>query len=104
MDLTNIASLPEVKGVLLCDPSGALLDSLGEADAESAAAVAGFVSSGLGQIGEELGLGPLYRVSVTGPRRALLLLTLSEGVVQAAIEPASAFAATEHAIDSILQG
>ncbi len=104
MDLTPFADLPEVKSVLLCDPAGALLDSVREADAESAAAVMGFLAAGLGQIGEELGLGPLYRMSVAGPGQALLLLALPEAVLAAVIEPASAFPAAEHAIDSILQG
>jgi predicted regulator of Ras-like GTPase activity (Roadblock/LC7/MglB family) len=104
VDLTSIANLPEVKSVLLCDPSGALLDAVREADAESAAAVTGFITSGLAQIGEELGLGPLYRTSVAGPARAVLLIVLPDAVVQAVIEPASAFPAAEHAIDTFLQG
>ncbi len=104
MDLATIASLPEVKSVLLCDPSGALLDSVREADAESAAAVTGFIASGLAQIGEELGLGPLYRMSVAGRARAQLLLALPDALVQAVIEPVSAFPAAEHVIDAILQG
>lgn len=103
MDLATIASLPEVKSVLLCDPSGALLGAAREPDAESAAAVTGFLATGLGQVGEELGLGPLHRLSVAGRSRALLLVAVREGIVQAAIEPASALAATEQVIDSILR-
>ncbi len=104
MDLTPIATLPEVRSVLLCDPAGALLDAVREADAESAAAVVGFLATSLGQIGEELGLGPLFRMSVAGRTQALLLLAMPDAVLAAAIEPASSFPAAEHAIDSILQG
>jgi predicted regulator of Ras-like GTPase activity (Roadblock/LC7/MglB family) len=104
VDLNDIATLPEVKSVLLCDPAGALLGAVREGDAESAAAVTGFLATSLGQIGEELGLGPLYRMSVAGKDQAVLLLVLSDSVLSAIIQPASAFPAAEHAIDSILQG
>lgn len=104
MDLTPFADLPGVKSVLLCDPAGALLDSAREADAETAAAVTGFLASGLGQIGEELGLGALYRLSVAGPGQVRLLLVLPEGLLAAVVAPASALPAAEQAIDAVLQG
>lgn len=104
MDLNPIASLPEVRSVLLCDPSGALLASVREADAESAAAVVGFLASGLGQIGEELGLGPLYRMSVAGREQAVLLVVVPDAVLSAVIQPAAAFPSAEQAIDTLIQG
>lgn len=104
MDLASIASVPEVKSAVLCDPSGALLEAAREADAESAAAVAGFLASNLGQVGEELGLGALYRVSVAGADRVTLLLGLGDSILSAVIQPAASFPAVEQAIDAILQG
>ena len=104
MDLTAIASLPDVQSTMLCDPSGALLQSMGEEDAESAAAVVGFLSATLGQVGDELGLGPLYRLSVAGPARATLVVSLGDSVLSTVIVPSSAFPKVENAVDSILQG
>lgn len=104
MDLTPFADLPEVKSVLLCDPAGALLDSVREADAETAAAVTGFLASGLGQIGEELGLGGLHRLAVAGQGQVRLLVVAQEGLLAAVVAPASALPAAERAIDAVLQG
>lgn len=104
MDLASIASVPDVKSTVLCDPSGALLQAVAEADAESAAAVAGFLASNLSQVGEELGLGTLYRVAVAAPDRATLLLALGDSVLSAVIQPAASFPAVEQAIDAVLQG
>lgn len=104
MDLSAIASVPEVKTVVLCDRSGALLQSVNEGDPESAAAVVGFLAASLGAVGEEVGLGPLYRLSVAGAVRATLVMVLVDSVLSTTIEPSSAFPAVEHAVDTILQG
>ncbi len=104
MDLSRIAKLPGVQSVLQCDASGALLGAVREPDAESVGAVTGFIASGLGQLGEELGLGALSRVAVAGRDRAILLVALPDSILSAAVEPAGAFPAAERAIDSILQG
>lgn len=104
MDLSAIASVPEVKSAVVCDPSGALVDSVREGDPESAAAVVGFLAATLGGLGEELGLGPLFRMSVAGAARATLIVVLSDSILSTAIEPSSAFPAVEHAVDAILQG
>ena len=104
MDLSPIAELPEVKSAVVCDPSGALLDSVREADPETAGAVLGYLTSILGGLGEELGLGPLYRMSVAGAARATLIVVMVDSILSAAIEPSSAFPAVEHAVDRILQG
>ncbi len=104
MDLTAIASLPAVKSTMLCDPAGALLQATGEDDAESAAAVVGFLTATLGRVGDELGLGPLYRMSVAGPARATLIVSLGDSVLSTVIAPSSAFPTVENAIDTILQG
>ncbi len=104
MDLAAIASIPEVKSAVLCDHAGALLQSAREGDPESAAAVIGFLAATLGAVGEELGLGPLYRLSVAGSARAALVMVLVDAVLATTIEPSSAFPAVEHAVDTILQG
>ncbi len=104
MDLSAIASLPEVKSTVLCDPSGALLESVREPDPEGAAAVVGFVTATLAGLGEELGLGPLYRMSVAGSARATLIVVMVDSILSTGIEPSSAFPAVEHAVDALLQG
>lgn len=104
MDLTAIASLADVKSTMLCDPAGALLQATGEEDPESAAAVVGFLTATLGQVGDELGLGPLYRMSVAGAVRATLIVSLGDSVLSTVIAPSSAFPVVENAIDAILQG
>ncbi len=104
MDLRAIANLPEVKSAVLCDPSGALLDSVRDGDAESTAAVVGFLAATLARVGDELGLGPLHRMSVAGAARVSLVMVLGDSVLSALIEPSSVFPAAETAIDAIVQG
>lgn len=103
MELTDIARVPDVRSALVCDPAGALLSSVREHDGESAAAVTGFLVSTLGQIGDELGLGPFQRMSVAGQGRATLVLALRSTILAAVIEPAAALPAAEQAIDTLLQ-
>jgi len=104
MDLVTIASLPEVKSAVLCDPEGTFLDAVREGDGESVAAVTGFLTATLAQAGEDLGLGPLERISFSGPSRAALILALPDAVLFAVIEPASACPAVERAIDGVIRG
>jgi hypothetical protein len=104
VDLAAIAELSGVRSVVLADPSGTFLGAIREADGEAVAAVVGFLTCSLGQLGDELGLGPLLRMSVAGEARASLVVALPERTLSAAIEPAAAFPAVERAIEVMLQG
>lgn len=104
MDLSAIASLPEVKSAVVCDHAGVLLQVEREPDGEAVAAVVGFLTATLGEMGDELGLGPLHRLAVGGPSRGLLVLAMRDEILSAVIEPSSAFPAVEHAVDVLLKG
>ena len=65
-DLALISGVPGVKSAVLGDLAGGYLDAVREPDGESVAAVMGFLSSTMGQAGDQLGLGELRRISFAG--------------------------------------
>ncbi len=99
-DIAAIARLPEVKKVVRTTLEGALIDSIREPDPEGVAAVAGFVVGALAQAGDQLGLGSLRRILVSGGRCADLAAVQDQVVVLLRIEPASATAVAEKALDA----
>ena len=86
-DLSFLKQLPEVRSAVLSDPSGGLVDVVREPDGESVAAVMAFLTTTLGQAGEELGLGSLGRLSFAGPTQASLVVLFAEGILSAVIQP-----------------
>ena len=102
-ELRRIAELPEVRGAILSDPSGGLLDAVREPEAESAAAVAGFLASTLAEAGEELGLGALRLVKFGGRNQACLLMARDGLLTMAFVEPAAAVATVERAFEGLAQ-
>lgn len=103
-DLRRIANLPEVKSAVRADLAGVFLGALRHPDGEAAAAVIGFLASSLGQIGGDLGLGALGRVTFEGPARACLLVVQATTVTATFLEPATALAAVEKLLDTPAQG
>lgn len=103
-DIAAIVRLPEVKKVVRTDLQGTLIDSIREPDPEGVAAIAGFVVGTLIQGGEQLGLGSLRRIVVTGGHCADLATVSDQTVVLLRIEPASAVAVAEKALDAAPQG
>jgi hypothetical protein len=103
-DLTLIAGIPDVKGAVLGDLAGGLLDAVDEGDGETVAAVMGFLATAVGQVGQDLGLGPLERVSLSGEAQAHVVLVRGGSVVAARVERPAALSAVEKAIDGALQG
>lgn len=99
-DLEQIARLPGVRSAVQADLAGALVDAIREADGETSAAVAGFLSATLLGAGEQLGLGALRRVTLQAPARAALLLVGEGAVVAATVEPPGALAAVEKALEN----
>jgi hypothetical protein len=103
-DLALIASLPEVTSAVLGDLAGGFFDAVKEPDGETVAAVMGFLSTVLTQAGEQLGLGVLGRISVTGATRAHLVVVQGGAVIAARVDPPGALPAVEKVLDSSLQG
>jgi hypothetical protein len=99
-DLATIAKLPDVKGAVLGDLGGGYRDAFGEQDGETIAAVMGFVSSTLAQVGEDLGIGALRRISVAAGAGACVVVVQDDAVLTASIEPARSLAAVEKALDT----
>lgn len=103
-DLAAISRLPNVKSAVLGDLSGGFHDAVREPDGESVAAVMGFVSTALADAGDQLGLGALARISVSGGARAALV-TLRDGYVTTAfVEPGSSLGAVEKLLEGSAQG
>lgn len=103
-DLSMIANLPEVKSVVRGDLRGTLIDAAREPDAENVAAVMGFLTSTLVQGGDQLGLGVLSRVVVTGEKSSSLLLVQGNSVISASVASQASIATVEKALDAALHG
>jgi predicted regulator of Ras-like GTPase activity (Roadblock/LC7/MglB family) len=103
-DLTLIAGVPGVKSAVLGDLAGAFFDAVQEQDGEAVAAVMGFLASIMSQVGTELGLGTLDRMSLAGDAVAHLVLVDGGSVLAARVEGSSALGAVEKAVDGALQG
>jgi predicted regulator of Ras-like GTPase activity (Roadblock/LC7/MglB family) len=99
-DLASVARIPHVASAVLGDAAGAFYDAIREQDGEAVASVVAFVTTSLGQAGEELGLGALLRVAMAGEKRGLLVAAAGGALVTARVEPASALAAVERAFDA----
>jgi predicted regulator of Ras-like GTPase activity (Roadblock/LC7/MglB family) len=103
-DLTTIARLPDVRSAVLGDLGGGYRDAFREQDGETIAAVMGFVSSTLAQVGDELGIGALRRISVAADSSACVVVVQDDAVLTACIEPAKSLAAFEKALDAAAHG
>ena len=98
-DLEQIASLPGVRSAVLGDLGGAFIDAVRETDGETVAAVTGFLSTTLVQLGEQLGLGALRRAALSGPSRAWVVVVQGGNVIAASVEPPGALAAVEKVLE-----
>jgi hypothetical protein len=103
-DLATLADLPDVRSVVLGDLAGSFLDAVREPDGEAIAAVMGFVASALAEAGEELGLGPLRRITAAGDARGCVVAVQGSQVVTARVEPGKAVAAVERVLDGPPRG
>jgi predicted regulator of Ras-like GTPase activity (Roadblock/LC7/MglB family) len=99
-DLSTLAKLPDVKSAVLGDLGGGYRDAYREQDGETIAAVMGFVSSALTQVGDELGIGALRRIAVAAEPVACVVVVQEDAVLTASIEPARSLAAVEKALDT----
>jgi predicted regulator of Ras-like GTPase activity (Roadblock/LC7/MglB family) len=103
-DLTLIAGVPGVKSAVLGDLAGGFFDAREEQDGEAVAAVMGFLASLVSQVGTELGLGTLERISLAGESAAHVVLVDGSAVLAARVERPAALGAVEKAVDGALQG
>jgi hypothetical protein len=99
-DLARIAKIPNVASAVLGDLSGSFYDAIREADGESVAAVTGFISTSLVEAGDQLGLGALARVSLSGSTRACVIALEAGHVVTIGVAPPGSLPAVERALDS----
>jgi hypothetical protein len=100
MDLTRVAKIPNVASTVLGDLTGGFYDAIRETDGEAVAAVTGFISSTIGQAGEQLGLGALARVSLQGATRACIIAIDGGTVVTISVAPPGSLLAVERALDT----
>lgn len=100
VDLGRVARIPNVASAVLGDMAGGFYDAIREADGETVAAVAGFISTSLVQVGEQLGLGPLGRVSLTGPTRAFVIVAEAGSTITLGLDSPASLPAVERALDS----
>lgn len=100
---TQIAKLPEVTALVVTDDAGALLESSGDVDGEALGAVHVVTTQALGRCGDTLGLGPLQRVTITGPRRACLIAVYDREVLGVYVDPTKPIGAFEKKLDMALR-
>lgn len=99
-NLDAIGRIPHVTRAVLGDLTGVFHGAIREEDGEAVAAVIGFISTRLGEAGEQLGLGALGRVTVAGPTRACILTVRGRAVLSVGVEPPGSAPAVERALDA----
>jgi serine/threonine protein kinase len=102
--LSVLANLPDVRGAVLGDLAGVLLDAVREPDGETVAAVTGFLATAMAQTGELLGLGALRRIAVSGEARASLVVVEGAHVLAAHVAPPRSLAAVEKQVETSIAG
>ena len=100
---TQIAKFPEVTALVVTDDAGALLESSGDIDGEALGAVHVVTTQALARCGNALGLGPLLRVTVAGPRRACLIALYDEEVLGVYVDPTKPIGLFEKKLDTALR-
>lgn len=101
-DLSLLTRFPEIRRAVAGDRSGSVLDSVGEPDAESLAAVSGSVAELLTQAGETLGLGTLGWVSIEGEKQASIIAVDDDAVVAGRLDSTRSIAAIQKTLDAEL--
>lgn len=99
-ELDAIGRIPSVTRAVLGDLAGLFHGAVREEDGESMAAVTGFIAASLADAGDQLGLGPVVRVTVSGPTRGSILAVRGRAVVTVGVEPPGSLPAVERALDN----
>jgi predicted regulator of Ras-like GTPase activity (Roadblock/LC7/MglB family) len=100
---TQIAKFPEVTALVVTDDAGSLLESSGDIDGEALGAVHVVTTQSLSRCGNALGLGPLLRVTVSGPRHACLIAVFDQEVLGIYLDPSKPVGVFEKKLDLALR-
>lgn len=100
---TQIAKFPEVAALVVTDDVGSLIESSGDIDGEAIGAVHAVTTQALIRCGDALGLGPLQRVTVTGPQHACLIGIYDREVLGIYVDPTRPIGAFENKLDTALR-
>jgi predicted regulator of Ras-like GTPase activity (Roadblock/LC7/MglB family) len=103
-ELTYIADLPDVSGAVLGDLAGSFLEAVREREGEAIAAVTGFVASAMVHAGDELGLGALRRLTVSGPAGGCVVAVEGDRVVIARVTAVKSIPVVERFLDGAENG
>ncbi|HET7504608.1 MAG TPA: roadblock/LC7 domain-containing protein [Kofleriaceae bacterium] len=100
---TQLAKFPEVTALVVTDEAGSLLESSGDIDGEALGAVHVVTTQALARCGNALGLGPLDRVTIVGPRRTCLITLYEQQVLGVYMDPTKPLGAFEKKLESALR-
>ncbi|HEU4727575.1 MAG TPA: roadblock/LC7 domain-containing protein [Kofleriaceae bacterium] len=100
---TQIARFPEVTALVVTDDAGSLLEASGDIDGEAIGAVHVVTMQALSRCGNALGLGPLQRLTVTGPRRACLIAVQDQEVLGIYVDPTKPIGPVEKKLEAALR-
>lgn len=87
VNTSAIRNLKEVRGTVVGNTAGALLEAFEEPDGEAVAAVTGFATHRLSEAGAQLGLGTLANLTTTGGQGAFLVAIQDDTVVSVRVDP-----------------
>ncbi len=99
----HICKLPEVAAAVVTDRSGMLVDSTGDVDGETVGAVHAVSADALARTGEILGMGPLQRATITGGKKACVIVTQDEEIAGIYVDPAKPIGTFETKLDTVLR-
>ncbi len=100
--LPSLASISEIRAVVIADHSGSLHDAVGGQDNEAVAAIMGFIGTTMNQAGELLGFGPVQRMTVTSPSQAWVVTVKGSAIVGVIADASTSLANLEKKLDSAL--
>jgi len=99
---SQVMRFPEVTALVVSDPSGALIETTGNVDGESAGAVIAMTVRSLNSVGDQLGIGTLKRASLTGAGLACVLAANDREVLGVYVDPTKSLGAFEKKLDGVL--
>jgi len=100
---TQLAKLPEVTALVVTDDAGSLIEASGDIDAEALGAIHVVTTQALTRCGNALGLGPLDRATVVGPKRACLIALYEQQVLGVYLDASKPIGAFEKKLETALK-
>jgi predicted regulator of Ras-like GTPase activity (Roadblock/LC7/MglB family) len=99
---SQIARFPEVTSFVVTDTSGALIESTGEIEGESVAAVVAVAVRSLNSAAEALGIGAFRRSSLTGSGFTCLIAATERELFGIYADPTKPLGPLEKKLESVL--